>query len=168
MMRESYANRQQNPPVLENMEIVVALVLMAVCWFSWYVARERYNLTNRQIAEVACYLALGGLAIAGSAISDCHRALPAGEAVAPSTDGCLPQTGRAVYVRSLETRRRGSRLRHPRQALVLAGQSPRHAGHRAGHDRVRQDHASKEHHYAGHGARGRHSERSTPVADGDL
>ena len=68
MMRESYANRQQNPPVLENMEIVVALVLMAVCWFSWYVAHERYNLTNRQIAEVACYLALGGLAIAGSAI----------------------------------------------------------------------------------------------------
>ena len=41
MMRESYANRQQNPPVLESMEIVVALVLMAVCWFSWYVARER-------------------------------------------------------------------------------------------------------------------------------
>jgi len=68
MMRESYANRQQNPPVLESMEIAVALVLMAGCWFSWYVARERYNLTNRQIAEVACYLALGGLAIAGSAI----------------------------------------------------------------------------------------------------
>ena len=68
MMRESYANRQQNPPVLENMEIVVALVLMAVCWFSWYVAHERYNLTNRQIAEVACYFALGSLAIAGSAI----------------------------------------------------------------------------------------------------
>ena len=68
MMRESYANRQQNPPVLENMEIVVALVLMAGCWFSWYVAHERYNLTNRQIAEVACYLAIGGLAIAGSAI----------------------------------------------------------------------------------------------------
>src|ERR1019366_5584840 len=39
-----------------------------VCWFSWYVAHERYNLTNRQIAEVVCYLALGGLAIAGSAI----------------------------------------------------------------------------------------------------
>ena len=68
MMRDSYAHRQQNPPVLESMEIVVALVLMAVGWFSWYAARERFNLTNRQIAEVACYLALGGLAIAGSAI----------------------------------------------------------------------------------------------------
>ena len=68
MMRDSYVNRQQNPPVLESMEIVVALVLMAVCWFSWYVARERFFFTNRQIAELACYLALGGLAIAGSAI----------------------------------------------------------------------------------------------------
>ena len=61
MMRESYANRQQNPPLLESMEIVVAVVLMAVCWFAWYVAHERYNFTNRQIAEVACYLALGEL-----------------------------------------------------------------------------------------------------------
>ena len=68
MMRESYANRQQNPPVLESMEIVVALVLMAVCWFAWYVARERFHFTNRQIAELACYLALGVLALAGSAI----------------------------------------------------------------------------------------------------
>ena len=68
MMRDSYVNRQQNPPVLESMEIVVALVLMAVCWFAWYVARERFFFTNRQIAELACYLALGGLAIVGSSI----------------------------------------------------------------------------------------------------
>jgi hypothetical protein len=51
MMRDSYANRQQNPPVLESLEIVVALVLMTVCWFAWYVARERFYFTNRQIAE---------------------------------------------------------------------------------------------------------------------
>src|ERR1035437_2271036 len=68
MMRDSYVNRQQNPPVLESMEIVVALVLMAVCWFAWYVARERFFFTNRQIAELTCYLALGGLAIVGSTI----------------------------------------------------------------------------------------------------
>ena len=68
MMRDSYAQRQQNPPLLESMEIVVALSLMAVCWFAWYVARDRFNFTNRQIAELACYLALGGLAIAGSTI----------------------------------------------------------------------------------------------------
>ena len=68
MMRDSYAHQQQNPPVLESMEIVVALSLMAVGWFAWYVARERFNFTNRQIAELACYLALGGLAIVGSTI----------------------------------------------------------------------------------------------------
>jgi hypothetical protein len=68
MIRDSYARRQQNPPILESLEIVVALSLMAVGWFAWYVARERFNFTNRQIAELACYLALGGLAIVGSTI----------------------------------------------------------------------------------------------------
>src|SRR5271166_1472930 len=41
---------------------------------------------------------------------DCHRALPPGEGVAPSTDGCPPQAGRAVHGRCLEARRRGPRL----------------------------------------------------------
>src|SRR3974377_660871 len=68
MMRDSYAQRQQNPPLLESMEIVVALSLMAICWFAWYVARERFYFNNRQIAELACYLALAALAIIGSSI----------------------------------------------------------------------------------------------------
>jgi hypothetical protein len=42
MMRDSYAQRQQKPPLLESMEIVIALVLMAVCWLSWYVACQRF------------------------------------------------------------------------------------------------------------------------------
>ena len=63
MMRASYARRSQDPPLLESVEIVVALVLMVVCWFGWYVARERFFLENRQIAELACYVALGGLAV---------------------------------------------------------------------------------------------------------
>jgi hypothetical protein len=67
MMQDSYA-RQQNPPLLESVEIVIALILMAVCWFLWYVARERFYLENRQIAELACYFALAALAIVGSAI----------------------------------------------------------------------------------------------------
>ena len=67
MMRESYG-REQNPPLLESVEIVVALILMVVCWFAWYVARERFYLTVRQIAELACYLALMGLTVIGSAI----------------------------------------------------------------------------------------------------
>jgi len=28
--------------MLESAEIVVALILMAVCWFAWYLARERF------------------------------------------------------------------------------------------------------------------------------
>jgi hypothetical protein len=68
MMRDSYPRRQQNPPILESMEIVVALILMAVCWFGWYVARERFYLENRQIVELACYLVLIGLAVIGPSI----------------------------------------------------------------------------------------------------
>ena len=67
-MRDSYAQRQHHPPVLESIEIVIALLLMAACWFTWFVARERYHLENRQIAELACYMTLGLLAIVGSAI----------------------------------------------------------------------------------------------------
>jgi len=66
MMRDSYQHRQQNPPLLESMEIVVAVVLMAAFWFAWYVARERFHLENRQIAELACYMTVGTLASAGS------------------------------------------------------------------------------------------------------
>ena len=68
MMRESYSDRHHHPPVLESMEIVVALVLMAVCWFSWYVARERYHLTDRQLAELATYLIIAALAVVGTTI----------------------------------------------------------------------------------------------------
>ena len=67
-MRESYTDRHHHPPLLESVEIVVAFVLMAVGWFAWYVARERYYLSNRQIAELACYLAIGSLTILGSTI----------------------------------------------------------------------------------------------------
>ena len=52
MMHGSYPQPQQNPPVLECMEIVVALILMAACWFACYVARERFYLAERQIAEL--------------------------------------------------------------------------------------------------------------------
>ena len=61
MMRESYGRRSRDPLLLESVEIVVALILMVVCWFAWYVARERFYLENRQIAELACYFALSPL-----------------------------------------------------------------------------------------------------------
>ena len=56
MMRETYADRHHHPPLLESAEILVAFVLMFGCWFGWYVARERYLLTTRQLAELATYL----------------------------------------------------------------------------------------------------------------
>ena len=68
MMRSSYPQRQQNPPVLESTEIVVALIVIVVCWFAWYVARERFYLAERQIAELACYLALMELTVIGFSI----------------------------------------------------------------------------------------------------
>ena len=67
-MRDSHARRQQNPPHFEGAEIIVALILMVLFWFAWYVARERFYLQNRQIAEIACYLALAGLSIGGPVI----------------------------------------------------------------------------------------------------
>jgi hypothetical protein len=67
-MRDSYAQRQHHPPVLDSIEMVVALVLMALAWFAWFVARERYHLANRQIAELACYLTLALLALGGAAL----------------------------------------------------------------------------------------------------
>jgi len=42
--------------MLESAEIVVALILMAVCWFAWYLARDVFNLENRQIVELAWLL----------------------------------------------------------------------------------------------------------------
>src|SRR5690242_15957560 len=60
--------RQHHPPILESVEVVIALVLMVFGWFAWYVARERYYLTNLQIAELASYLSIGFLAILGSTI----------------------------------------------------------------------------------------------------
>ena len=68
MMRETYADRHHHPPLLESAEIVVSLALMATCWCAWYVARERYHLTSRQLAEFATYLIIAVSASAGAAI----------------------------------------------------------------------------------------------------
>lgn len=67
-MRDSYQSRPQHPPVLDGLEILVALLFLALGWFAWFIASERYHLTHREIAEIACYLGLAGLAIVGSLI----------------------------------------------------------------------------------------------------
>lgn len=67
-MRDSYAHRQHHLPLLDSLEIVVALVLMVIAWSVWYLARERYHLSNRQIGELASYVTLGFLALGGAVI----------------------------------------------------------------------------------------------------
>jgi DNA segregation ATPase FtsK/SpoIIIE-like protein len=62
------ADRQHHPPLLESAEIVVGFALMFACWFAWYVARERYHLTSRQLAEVAIYLSIFTLGFVGAAV----------------------------------------------------------------------------------------------------
>jgi hypothetical protein len=52
------ATRHHHPPLLESGEIVVSLALMLAGWFGWYVARERYHFTTRQLAEAATCLTI--------------------------------------------------------------------------------------------------------------
>src|SRR5438270_41011 len=68
MMRETYNDRHHHPPVLESAEIIVVLVLMFGCWFGWYVGRERYFLTSRQLAELVTYLIITIFAVLVAAI----------------------------------------------------------------------------------------------------
>jgi hypothetical protein len=56
MIRETYADRHHHPPLLESTEVVIAAVLMFAGWFAWYIGRERYFLTARQLTELATYL----------------------------------------------------------------------------------------------------------------
>ena len=62
------ATRHHHPPLLESGEIVVSLAFMFAGWFGWYVARERYYFTTRQLAEVATYLTIAIFACAATAI----------------------------------------------------------------------------------------------------
>jgi hypothetical protein len=55
-------------PVLEDVEIVIALIGMGLFLVAWFIAHHRYHLSNRQIAELASYLSLVFLAIVGSAV----------------------------------------------------------------------------------------------------
>jgi len=63
MTRETYADRHHHPPLLESAEILIAAVLMFAGWFAWYVGRERYFLTARQLTEVATYLIITGFTL---------------------------------------------------------------------------------------------------------
>jgi hypothetical protein len=68
MTQPSLYDRKTHPPILESAEIVIAVLIMASCWLAWYVARERYYLTNSQIAELPVYCAISLTAIIGVSI----------------------------------------------------------------------------------------------------
>jgi len=57
-MNPAYLAPREHPPLVETYEMVIAGIVIAGSWFAWYVARERYHLTGRQVAEFACYLAI--------------------------------------------------------------------------------------------------------------
>src|SRR5689334_19315240 len=65
-MRENH--KGHHAPILEDVEIVIALIGMATFWIGWFIVRDRYHLSNRQIAELASYISLVLLAIIGSAV----------------------------------------------------------------------------------------------------
>jgi hypothetical protein len=57
-MRPVYSTERVRPPLLETYEVVIAGLILAGGWFAWYLLRERYHLTQRQVAELAVYLAI--------------------------------------------------------------------------------------------------------------
>src|SRR5438128_1518065 len=67
-MRMSENHKGHHAPVLEDVEIVIALIGMGIFWLAWFIAHDRYHLSNRQIAELASYVSLVLLAMVGSAV----------------------------------------------------------------------------------------------------
>jgi len=66
MIRDNYADRQHHPPLIESAEILIAAVIMFSGWFGWYVGRERYYLTTRQLAEFSTYLIIAAFSLAST------------------------------------------------------------------------------------------------------
>ncbi len=57
-MNPAYSAPRQHPPLVETYKIVIAVFVLAGGLFAWYVARERYHMTGRQVGELTCYLAI--------------------------------------------------------------------------------------------------------------
>jgi hypothetical protein len=62
-MRPAYEMPREHPRLIEPYEAIISLLILGSAWFAWYIARERYQLENRQIAELTCYAAIGFLTI---------------------------------------------------------------------------------------------------------
>jgi Type IV secretory system Conjugative DNA transfer len=57
-MRNENQRPREHPALLDTSEAVITLLAVVVGWFAWYLAVERYHLTTREVAELACYLAI--------------------------------------------------------------------------------------------------------------
>ena len=88
MIRETYADRHHHPPLLESGEILIAAVLMFAGWFAWYVGRERYFLTARQLAEFTTYLIIAAFAFVSTVALLATRDVPRTSFVAMLSDSC--------------------------------------------------------------------------------
>ena len=65
MARPPNYDRREYPPLLESLEILIAVVILAVSWFIWYVARNRYHFTSPQLEEITLYMVISGLGAGG-------------------------------------------------------------------------------------------------------
>src|SRR2546426_5881173 len=92
-MRISENHKGHHAPMLEDVEIVIALIGMGIFWIAWFIAHDRYHLSNRQIAELVSYLSLVLLAIIGSAVLITIRRSWRGEQRPPPPKVMFPQRG---------------------------------------------------------------------------
>jgi hypothetical protein len=60
-VKPPHYERREYPPLLESLEILIAVLILAVGWFAWYVARNRYHYTTPQIEEIALYMVIGAV-----------------------------------------------------------------------------------------------------------
>ena len=58
-------DRREHPPLLESLEILIAGVILAASWFTWYVARNRYHFTSPRVEEIALYMFISGVGVGG-------------------------------------------------------------------------------------------------------
>ena len=65
MVRPPNYDRREHPPLLESLEILIAVVILAASWFTWYVARNRYRFTSPQLEEITLYMVISGLGAGG-------------------------------------------------------------------------------------------------------
>src|SRR5580692_3418742 len=65
-MRAEAYERHTHPPLVETVEIAIGALFVLLAWAGWYLATERYHLTNREVIEIGAYMAIGLTAVSAS------------------------------------------------------------------------------------------------------